>query len=244
MTKIDTTWAVCEIDAFLHATDQIGVDMGPGITYLGTTQRMPQTESAQRAHVVEQILDRVIPAWRHIPIPDKDKEWTHLRDWASRARVTLEREDELREHLGDGAPEMDAGQLHPWAWENAASLWRTGHYAQAVTQAAIRVNAETQAKVGRRDISETDLFKQVFSLDDPKPGAPRLRRMKDDGSKTYSNMHRGAWCFADGIYAAIRNVGSHEIVGDLDEQRALEYLASFSILARWVDDADVVHAAR
>jgi hypothetical protein len=33
-------------------------------------------------------------------------------------------------------------------------------------------------------------------------------------------------------------------VGDLDEQRALAYLAAFSILARWVDDADVVHAER
>jgi hypothetical protein len=42
---------------------------------------------------------------------------------------------------------MDAGKLH---------------------QAAIRVNAETQAKVGRRDITETALFNQVFSLDEPK----------------------------------------------------------------------------
>lgn len=113
MTKIDTAWAVREIDAFLHATDQIGVDLGPEITYLGTTQRMPQTEAAQRAHVVEQILDRVIPAWRRIQIPDKDEEWTHLREWASRAKVTLEREDELREHLGDGAPAMDADNFTP-----------------------------------------------------------------------------------------------------------------------------------
>jgi len=69
---------------------------------------------------------------------------------------------------------MDASRLHPWAWESGASFWRTGHFVQAVMQAAIRVNAETQAKVGRMDVSETDLFNQVFSLDQPKPGAPRL----------------------------------------------------------------------
>jgi len=63
---------------------------------------------------------------------------------------------------------MDAGKLHSWVWESAAPLWRTKHFSQAVSQAAIRVNAETQAKVGRRDITETALFNQVFSLDEPK----------------------------------------------------------------------------
>lgn len=57
-------------------------------------------------------------------------------------------------------------------------------------------------------------------------------------------MHRGAWCFAKGIYAGILNVSSHEVVQDLDEQRALEYLAAFSILAHWVDDPEVVHAEK
>lgn len=58
---------------------------------------------------------------------------------------------------------------------------------QAVTQAAIRINVETQAKVGRRDVTEIDLFTQVFSLDEPKIGAPRLRLMEDDGSKAYQS---------------------------------------------------------
>lgn len=136
---------------------------------------------------------------------------------------------------------MDAGQLHPWAWENAAPLWRTQHFSQAVSQAAIRVNAETQAKVGRRDISETDLFNQVFKLDEPKAGAPRLRLMANDGSKTYENVHRGARSLAEGLYAGVRNPASHEIV-DVTEQIALEQLAAFSLLARWVDAAEVCYA--
>jgi hypothetical protein len=143
------------------------------------------------------------------------------------------------EDLQSITPEMDAGKLHSWVWESAAPLWRTKHFSQAVSQAAIRVNTETQAKVGRRDITETDLFNQVFSLDEPKIGAPRLRLMEDDGSKTYKSVHRGARSLAEGLYAGVRNPASHEILGDLDEQHALEQLAAFSLLARWVDAATV-----
>lgn len=139
-------------------------------------------------------------------------------------------------------PEMNAANLHPWAWENGRSYWNTGHFHQAVMQAAIRINAETQAKLGRMDASETDLFKQAFTLDAPKPDAPRLRLMEDDGSKTYANLHRGAVTFADGLYTAIRNPGMHT-PQDRDggqEQLALKQLAAFSLLARWVDQATIL----
>ena len=134
--------------------------------------------------------------------------------------------------MGDGAPTLDAGRLHPWAWDSAAAYWRTGHFQTAVIQASIRINAEAQAKASRRDKSEGDLFKQLFSLDPPKPGMPRLRIMEDNGSKTYQSVHRGAMAFADRLYAAIRNPGSHQIVDEEDEQVALEQLAAFSVLAR------------
>ncbi len=106
-------------------------------------------------------------------------------------------------------------------------------------QAAIRINAETQAKLSRMEVSETDLFNQAFSLEPPKVGAPRLRLMEDDGGKTYQNLHRGARAFAEGLYAAIRNPGMHVPHGGGEEQLALEQLAAFSLLARWVDQADV-----
>lgn len=202
-------------------------------------QRSSETEAAQHAHVVEQILDRVIPTWRSNHKPSSDQEWLHLREWAARARSVLQREEELRERLGDGAPDMDASRLHPWAWESGASFWRTGHFAQAVMQAAIRVNAETQAKVGRMDVSETELFNQVFSLDQPKPGAPRLRIVPDDGSTTYKIIHRGARAFAEGLYTAIRNPGMHTPAKVNGEHQGFEQLAAFSILARWVDSASL-----
>lgn len=238
MAKLDPDWAVGEIDRFLHVTGQVVPDMGPGIAYFGTVMRGPSTEASARAHVVEKILDRVLPGWR-ADRPSKDEEFASLRDQASRAKTVLQRSEELAEKLGDNAPDMDAANLHTWAWENGRSFWNTGHYHQAVMQAAIRINAETQAKLGRMDVSETALFNEAFSLSDPKPGAPRLRLAKDDGSKTYESLHRGARALAEGLYAAIRNPGMHIPSDGGEEQLALEQLAAFSLLARWVDQAEV-----
>lgn len=238
---MDVQWAINEIDLFLHATDQVGYDNnGGGVMIIGTYMRASETEAAQRAHVVEQILDRTLQGWKE-DRPGKDSEYAWLRERAARAKAALQRSTELAEKLGDDAPDMDAANLHPWAWENARSYWNTGHYHQAVMQAAIRINAETQAKLARMDVSEVALFNEAFTLDPPKPGAPRLRLMKEDGSKTHDNLHRGARAFADGLYAAIRNPGMHRPPPSDggEEQLALEQLAAFSLLARWVDGADV-----
>lgn len=243
MAKMDTPWAIDEITAFLRVTDQITPNMGEGVFFTGTVMRGSETEASQRAHVVEQILDRVLPGWKQ-DRPTKDTKYSWLRDQASRAKTALERQTELAEKLGDHAPDMDAANLHPWVWENGRSYWNTGHYHQAVMQAAIRINAETQAKLGRMDVSETALFNEAFSLGEPKEGAPRLRLSEDDGGQTYQNLHRGARAFADGLYTAIRNPGMHrpqEREGG-EEQLALEQLAAFSLLARWVDQADIVSA--
>lgn len=242
MTGLDKGWAIQQIDAFLHSSDRVA-SSSPGV--FGVFQREKDPVVAHHAHVVEKILDRVTPEWRqHLPTPKtKSPSWGPLRDAAGRGKSALEREDEIRERLGDGAPQLDAGQLHPWVWESGAAYWRTGHYHQAVMQAAMRINAEAQAKVGRRDISETDLFNQAFSLDAPKANAPRLRLVADDGGKTFQNLHRGARAFAEGLYAAIRNPGVHEGDADISQQKALEQLAAFSILARWVDSATVTTLA-
>lgn len=242
MAKLDPEWAISEVDAFLRVTDRVGYDNKPGsgVVFFGTHMRGSETEASQRAHVVEQILDRVLPGWPKSR-PKKDDEYEWLRDQASRAKAALQRSAELAEKLGDNAPDMDAANLHSWAWESGASYWNSGHFHQAVMQAAIRVNFEAQSKLGRMDVSEADLFNQAFSLDDSKPGSPRLRLAKDDGSKTYENLHRGARSFADGLYTAIRNPGMHTPppADGGEEQLALEQLAAFSLLARWVDQAEV-----
>ena len=121
------------------------------------------------------------------------------------------------------------------------SLWRNKHFGEAVTAAARSVNAALQAKVNRKDASESKLVSECFSLDAPKPGIPRLRLMPDDGSDTYKNLHAGALAFGQGCFKAIRNVLAHEYgpLAEPPEDEALHYLAAFSVLARWIDQATV-----
>lgn len=235
MSGLDREWAIKELASFIHLTEYVA-SRTPGV--IGSFIRGNEDEIAGQAQVVEQILDRVTPRWRE-QLADSGRKWQPLRQAASRGRTQLERDQELRERLGENAPELSAAQLHPWIWSGAASLWSSGHYAEAVRASATKLNAETQNKVGRRDVSESDLFNQAFSTDAPKPAKTRLRRMKDDGSDTYKSVQRGAMALAEGIFAGIRNPLSHEADQELTEQEGLEYLAALSVLARWVDGSTV-----
>lgn len=237
---MNTEWAISQLDEFLKATTVTYVPSPPNsIGFHSYKTAESEDEVVRRAQVVEQILDRVVPGWRS-EIKKKDRQkWSVHYEASIRAREALLRADEVKQNLGENAPELSAAELHPWIWSGASSLWQSGHYREAVEGAIKKLNAETQNKVSRRDVSETDLFKQAFSMDEAKPGKARLRRMKDDGSDTYKSVQRGAMTFAEGVFAGIRNPLSHEADQELSEQEALEYLAALSVLARWVDDSTV-----
>lgn len=240
MSGLNSEWALQELDTFLDQTVLRYPDPVPGVVNMtGRKVTAAQHEVIlKQAQIVEQILDRVLPDWRSIQ-GGKSNRWENHREAALRAKEVLLRQEEVRKNLGDDAPEISAADLHPWVWSGAASLWQSGHYRSAVEDAAKKLNAETQNKLVRRDVSETDLFKQAFSLDAPITGKARLRRMKNDGSDTYKSMQRGAMALAEGIYAGIRNPFNHDDPQDIDEQVALEYLAALSVLARWVDESEV-----
>lgn len=239
MSARNTEWAIRQLKDFIRATDTQIVRGG----YLKYQTEEPESEVVKKAQIVEQILDRVTPKWRSLNVATTFEKWARYHEAAIRAREMLLREDELRTNLGEDAPEISAANLHPWVWNGASSLWQSGHYRSAVEDAAKKVNAETQNKIGRRDVSETKLFQEAFSDDAPKAGKPRLRRMTPDGSDTYHSVQRGAMALAEGIYAGIRNPFNHDDPKDIDEQVALEYLAVLSVLARWVAEATVEYAS-
>ncbi|MEH0419885.1 TIGR02391 family protein [Streptomyces sp. B21-083] len=244
--SIDIPWARNELDQFLQLTELYRPTDPPGVLTVSSrlSNRGSQADIVASAHVVEQILDRALPHWR-TEVPSKNNStvnrWWQHRETAQRALAALQRDEEVRARLGDDAPQVSAATMHPWAWEGARALWRSGHFREAVTAAVRKVNAETQNKIGRRDASETKLFQSAFSLNAPKPDEPRLRLMEDDGSDTFRSLHRGAMAFAEGCYAGIRNPNSHEDgLPELPGHEALEQLAAFSVLARWVDVSSVL----
>lgn len=168
---MNTAWAIAELDKFIKQTVMRNASSAGFITSRDTTAA-PDEEVTRQAPVVEKILDRVIPNWRTaIPDTSANNRWSCHREAAIRAREELVREQEVRQNLGENAPELSAARLHPWIWSGAKSLWHSSHYREAVEGAIRKLNAETQNKIGRRDVSETDLFKQAFSLDKAAPGA-------------------------------------------------------------------------
>ncbi len=240
MTGINVEWAIAELDKFIQQTVLTNNSRSGGgmtvITHRSSTAA-PDAEVTKQAQVVEKILDRVVPGWRTDIELHKSNRWTRHREAAIRAKAELERQEEIRKNLGDDAPELSAAKLHPWVWDGASSLWQSGHFREAVEGAIRKLNAETQNKLGRRDVSETDLFNQAFSEQAPAAGRPRLYRMKNDGSSTFKSVQRGARTFAEGVFAGIRNPLAHEADQEMPEQQALEYLAALSVLARWVDES-------
>lgn len=243
MIGIDSKLAIRELDKFIAMSSggyrpaSITFDIARGII------DDPETEVLEQAAVVERILEVVLPRWKdevHVPFPET--RWDELREAAVRARGLLRREPNLREILGDNAPRISASDLHRWVWDGARPLWESGHFAEAVEAATKKVQAETQIKVSRRDVSGADLFAQSFSPHAPEADKPRLRRMPDDGSKTYKSMQTGAIELGKAVFTGIRNPVSHEADQELSEQQALEYLAAISILARWVDEAELAPA--
>mgnify|MGYP001029483251 CR=1 FL=1 len=240
---MNTEWAIAELDKFITMTVMRN-GSGDGFITTADYTAASDVDVTRQAPVVEKILDRAIPNWRtQVPDTSANNRWSRHREAALRAREELVREQEVKENLGENAPGLSAAELHPWVWSGASSLWQSGHFREAVEGAIKKLNAETQNKVGRRDVSETDLFKQAFSLDAPKEGKARLRRIEDDGSDTYKSVQRGAMNLAEGVFAGIRNPLSHEANQELTEQEALEYLAALSVLARWVDGSAVEAAS-
>ncbi|WP_345761688.1 TIGR02391 family protein [Diaminobutyricibacter sp. McL0608] len=246
MTGLNTEWALGEFDKFIEQTVLTNNSfVGDGIVSISNKSSTAASDAdvAKQAQVVEQILDRVLPRWRTEVELSKENRWTRHREAAIRAREALVRQQEITSNLGDDAPEISAADLHPWVWGGARSLWQSGHFRSAVEDAAKKVNAETQNKLGRRDLSETRLFQEAFTEKPAEAGRPRLRRMEPDSSDTYSSVQRGAMAFAEGIYAGIRNPFNHEDPADIDKHVALEYLAALSVLARWVDGSIVETAS-
>ena len=164
-------WAIAELDKFIKMTVMRN-SSGDGFITTSDYTAAPDAEVAQQAQIVEKVLIRVIPDWRtEITGKMANNRWARHREAAIRAREELVRAEEVRENLGENAPDLSAADLHPWIWSGAKSLWQSGHYREGVEGAIKKLNAETQNKVGRRDVSETDLFKQAFSSMSRRPAS-------------------------------------------------------------------------
>ena len=176
--------------------------------------------------------------------------WHWITAEAETARLIgiLEQQADYQRILGPRGPTLAAEGLHRWVWHAAVNLWDGENFKQAVSAAAAAVEAQTQLKLDRGDLSGTDLYTQAFKVDKIGTNGRRLRfphieELTSDGKRNqdWTSAHQGAMSFGQGCAQGIRNLNTHG-TGELPEHEALEYLASLSVLARWVDTCEVVGA--
>lgn len=199
-------------------------------------------ELMTRAPLVEAILESL----EELPYRADPSSWgghpgqayLDYRPYCMRAFGKL-RDRQLIASVQTPGPTLSATRLHPWVWDSAGSLWNSGHHRQAVSAAAGAISAQTQARLNRTDINDQQLMQDAFGVDAPAPGKTRLRVAADMSNKFDKGLQQGAGNLAQGVYGYIRNPATHE-TGEWAEQEALEKLTALSVVARIIEDAEIL----
>ena len=212
-------------------------EFGTYFEFVETLKRMV----VGRQRLLEEIAEQIDPGG-HVDRFKKDASgsWAGVEEAVLRLQGILEFEADYKRILGPRGPTLSAEGLHPWVWKAAANLWDGRHYKEAVLAAANAVELQTRLKIRIERLKGRDLYAQAFSID-PQGLPERLRIVGlDEGADAWRSAHEGAKFLGMGCNAGIRNWAAHPTDKDITEPEALEYLAAFSVLARRVDNADVV----
>ena len=233
---MDFEWALEQLESYLTLHERVS---------LPTAQIRSNKKTRPRGSVIElSNIVNIVKAIAEVTYGNLPRYVNE--DLVRRLIWELTQGDEVRAKLGveAPAPSFEASALHPWVWEAARPHWTSGNHDAAVWAAGVNVNSRLQRKVGRREIGEGQLLRESFSTDEPKPGRPRLRMTDLSNPSLFQDLHAGASNFGQGLYSAVRNVLNHVDVDEhsIHESEAMEALAAFSLLARWIDRADVVRS--
>jgi len=120
--------------------------------------------------------------------------------------------------------------LHPEIDRAASALYHDGHFSNAIEDAVKALNAFVRLRSGVDDKDGTNLMEFVFS---PKSPILRFNDLADDSDR---NEQKGFMMMMSGAVAGLRNPRAHTIIKD-DPERALEFIAFISLLAKLVDQA-------
>jgi uncharacterized protein (TIGR02391 family) len=170
---------------------------------------------------------------------DRGEEARGYSEAVKRAILTLETVTSiLNEQLGDmgaspGATAVRAYEgldLHPSIKRRVDRLYRDGHYAHAVADAVKALRDLVRAASGRDDLDGVPLMQTVFSAKSP---VLRFNDLKDQADQ--DEQVGFMWLFS-GAMMGLRNPRAHSFIND-DAERALEFIAFVSLLAKLLDRA-------
>jgi len=162
-----------------------------------------------------------------------------LRQGIATAKAHLETiKAGFREELGDAGHTGTAKtlkayeglELHPAIERAAGQLFHNGHYANAVEDAVKALNALVRLNSGVDDKDGSPLMEQVFS---PKNPILKFNSLADASDM---DEQRGFMMMFSGAVTGLRNPRAHKIIKD-DPEKALEFIAFVSLLAKLADHA-------
>jgi uncharacterized protein (TIGR02391 family) len=119
--------------------------------------------------------------------------------------------------------------LHSSIADAAGELYNDGHYANAIEDAVKALNNLVRLRRGL-EVDGEALMTTAFS-----PTKPILR-FNDVQDETDRNEQRGFMMMFAGAVAGLRNPRAHRLIKD-DPERALEFVAFVSLLAKLLDGA-------
>ncbi|WP_458691113.1 TIGR02391 family protein [Nocardia tengchongensis] len=220
LDRVDTEWVKATLENFLDEAQAVKREDAVYFSVPGCGR----DRAIELLETVLPVLQRLYPDWRSENGGSHYDEFRGQRDAVKRLLARLALHEQVQAKLGgDASPRIPASGLHPLIWAVASAQWSTGHRHEAVLAAAKAVNSHLQTRLGRRDLSETDLVKQAFSDKAPEVGKPRLRYNGIPDDKIRSSMRQGVMDFGSGCFAAIRNPIGHRQNGEIEltEQTAL-----------------------
>lgn len=235
---MDTEWAIEQCREWLRLHEMVPIPEGEP-RQRGTKNRMrgSKEERGRISNRLRLVADAIY---------ENDGDGTRWRidhDGVRAMIFELEEGIEVRERLGLTAtpgPALAAKTLHPWVWDAARPHWESDNHDAAVWAAAINVNTQLKAKAERPDLGESKLVQAAFGTSPPEPGKVRLRLCDEANPDLFKDRHVGAITLGQGLFSGVRNPLNHVGADDLTEQEALETLAAWSLLARWITQAEVV----
>jgi hypothetical protein len=241
---MDAELALEQVNEFLNLCDTSIVIQDGDLEYYGRGQ-WQQIDRAitQKLVVVEPIAQEIAP-WLVPSLRENDMVIMHQKKRAAAVELQahLQQADLVDRVMGPTGPRLAAAELHPWVWEEAAPRWDAGFYRDAVQAAATRIfDVELPRKLGvQPQPNPADLF-SAFAPDRKTGTLLRFTDM-DPTDAGWASVHRGTMLVGQGCVAAIRNPRTHRLAVR-EEQVVLEELATLSLLARWIDDAEAVPAS-
>jgi uncharacterized protein (TIGR02391 family) len=159
-----------------------------------------------------------------------------ITDAAAKLRTAIEMFQEKLDVLGEtregqALRAYQGLELHPEIARTVDKLYRDGHYANAVEDAVKALNQLVRLRSVVDDLDGTKLMEHVFSPNKP---VLRFNALADESDR---NEQKGYMMFFSGAVAGLRNPRAHKLIQD-DAERALEFIAFISLLAKLLDGAE------